>query len=150
MDRACIRKSQGGFTLIELMVVIVIIGILAAYIAPKLIGRTEDAKINGAKAQIRGLETGLKLFRLDSGFYPSTEQGLEALVSSPSSGRIPENYQKGGYLESSRVPDDPWGNPYIYESPGSHGFDYEVVSLGADGLPGGEDENADIESWSIE
>jgi len=132
------------------MVVIVIIGILAAYIAPKLIGRTEDAKINGAKAQIRGLETGLKLFRLDSGFYPSTEQGLEALVSSPSSGRIPENYQKGGYLESSRVPDDPWGNPYIYESPGSHGFDYEVVSLGADGLPGGEDENADIESWSIE
>ena len=150
MDRACIRKSQGGFTLIELMVVIVIIGILAAYIAPKLIGRTEDAKIYGAKAQIRGLETGLKLFRLDSGFYPSTEQGLEALVSSPSSGRIPENYQKGGYLESSRVPDDPWGNPYIYESPGSHGFDYEVVSLGADGLPGGEDENADIESWSIE
>jgi len=150
MDRACIRKSQGGFTLIELMVVIVIIGILAAYIAPKLIGRTEDAKINGAKAQIRGLETGLKLFRLDSGFYPSTEQGLEALVSSPSSGRIPENYQKGGYLESSRVPDDPWGNPYIYESPGSHGFDYEIVSLGADGLPGGEDENADIESWSIE
>ncbi len=132
------------------MVVIVIIGILAAYIAPKLIGRTEDAKINGAKAQIRGLETGLKLFRLDSGFYPSTEQGLEALVSSPSSGRIPENYQKGGYLESSRVPDDPWGNPYIYESPGSHGFDYEVVSLGADGLPGGEDENADIESWGIE
>jgi len=150
MNRACIRKSQGGFTLIELMVVIVIIGILAAYIAPKLIGRTEDAKINGAKAQIRGLETGLKLFRLDSGFYPSTEQGLEALVSSPSSGRIPENYQKGGYLESSRVPDDPWGNPYIYESPGSHGFDYEIVSLGADGLPGGEDENADIESWSIE
>ncbi len=149
MSRTQLRKSTGGFTLIELMVVIVIIGILAAYIAPKFIGRTEDAKINAAKAQIRAFETGLKLFRLDNGFYPSTEQGLEALVSPPSTGKIPENYKKGGYIESASVPLDPWGNTYLYESPGSHGFDYEIRSLGADGLEGGEDENADIESWNI-
>ena len=148
--RARLEKTQGGFTLIELMVVIVIIGILAAYIAPKFIGRTEDAKINAAKAQIRSFETSLKLFRLDNGFYPSTEQGLESLMSPPASGRIPENYKKGGYIESAKIPDDPWGTPYVYASPGSQGFDYEIVSLGSDGVEGGEDENADIKSWSIE
>jgi general secretion pathway protein G len=132
------------------MVVIVIIGILAAYIAPKFIERTEEAKVNAAKAQIRAFETGLKLFRLDNGFYPSTEQGLEALVSMPSAGRTPENYKKGGYLESAKIPEDPWGNPYAYSSPGSHGFDYEIVSFGSDGLEGGDDEHADIESWNIE
>jgi general secretion pathway protein G len=150
MDRLAQRQSRSGFTLIELMVVIVIIGILAAYIAPKFIGRTEEAKVSTAKAQIRSFETGLKLFKLDNGFYPSTEQGLESLVTKPSAGRIPEKYKKGGYLESEKIPDDPWGNPYIYESPGSHGFDYEITSLGADGLEGGEDVEADIESWSIE
>ena len=150
MDRFHRRQSQGGFTLIELMVVIVIIGILAAYIAPKFLERTEEAKINAAKAQIRAFETGLKLFRLDNGFYPSTEQGLDALVNKPTAGRIPEKYKKGGYLESSKVPDDQWGNPYEYSSPGSHGFDYEIVSFGADGFEGGEDENADIKSWDIE
>ena len=144
------RQSQGGFTLIELMVVIVIIGILAAYIAPKFIGRTEDAKINAAKAQIRGLETALKFFRLDNGFYPSTDQGLDALVGPPTGGRSAENYKEGGYLESSTVPDDPWGNPYIYASPGSQGFDYGITSLGADGIEGGENENADIASWNIQ
>jgi general secretion pathway protein G len=145
-----LRKSQDGFTLIELMVVIVIIGILAAYIAPKFIGRTEDAKINAAKAQIRSFETGLKLFRLDNGFYPSSDQGLEALINPPSAGRGADNYKKGGYLESTKIPDDPWGTPYIYESPGSHGLDYEIISAGADGLRGGEGVNADIESWNIE
>ncbi len=150
MDHIRQRRSQGGFTLIELMVVIVIIGILAAYIAPRFIGQTEKAKVSEAKAQIRSFEIALKMFRLDNGFYPSTEQGLESLVTQPTTGRIPEKYNKGGYLESARIPDDPWGNPYIYTSPGSHGFDYEIVSLGADGLEGGEDENADIESWNIE
>ncbi|MBI4831351.1 MAG: type II secretion system major pseudopilin GspG [Candidatus Lindowbacteria bacterium] len=143
-------KSERGFTLIELMVVIVIIGILAAYVAPKFIKRTEDAKINAAKAQIRSFETGLKLFRLDNGFYPSTEQGLTALVSAPTTGTIPQNYKQGGYIESVEVPNDPWGNSYIYASPGPQGFDYEIKSLGADGLEGGEDENADIESWKIQ
>jgi general secretion pathway protein G len=131
------------------MVVIVIIGILAAYIAPKFINRTEDAKINATKVQIRGFETGLKLFRLDCGFYPSTEQGLQSLINAPTAGRIPENYKTGGYMETTKVPEDPWGNPYIYESPGSSGFDYEIRSLGADGVEGGEDENADIQSWNI-
>jgi general secretion pathway protein G len=143
------KRNERGFTLIELMVVIVIIGILAAYIAPKFINRTEDAKINTAKAQIRGFESALKLFRLDCGFYPSTEQGLQALISVPTTGRIPENYKTGGYLESAQVPDDPWGNDYLYESPGSNGFDYEIRSLGADGVEGGENENADIASWNI-
>jgi general secretion pathway protein G len=143
------RQGERGFTLIELMVVIVIIGILAAYIAPKFINRTEDAKISTAKVQIRGFESALKMFRLDCGFYPSTEQGLLSLIAEPSTGRIPENYKQGGYLESAKVPDDPWGNAYLYESPGSNGFDYEIRSLGADGVEGGENENTDIESWNI-
>ena len=132
------------------MAVIIIIGILAAIVAPRFLGGVEEGKITAAKVQIRNFEAALKMFKLKHGFYPSTEQGLEALVSAPTTGRIPENYPRNGYLEGSRVPDDPWGNQYLYESPGSRGYDYEIVSLGADGLPGGENENADIESWNIE
>lgn len=137
------RSSPTGFTLIEVMVVLFILAILAAIIAPRLIGRTDDARVVEAKVQIRNFETALKLFKIDNGFYPSTEQGLEALVKKPSTGRIPENYREGGYLEKKKIPLDPWKNPYIYISPGTQG-DYDIISYGADGLPGGEGYDADI------
>lgn len=142
-------KENSGFTLIELMVVIVILGILAAIIAPKIIGRTDEAKVTEAKVQIKNLETALKLYKLDSGAYPSTEQGLEALVQRPSAGAIPRNWREGGYLEKKKVPSDPWGNPFVYASPGLHG-DYDIISYGADGVAGGEGYNRDIESWSVD
>ncbi|GFO56223.1 type II secretion system protein GspG [Geomonas sp. Red276] len=141
-------KESRGFTLIELMVVIVILGILAAVVAPKIIGRSDDAKISDAKVQIRNIETALKLYKLDNGFYPSTDQGLQALVTKPTSGKIPTKYKDEGYLENKSVPKDPWGNDYVYLSPGEHG-DYDLYSFGADGARGGEGKNADIESWNL-
>lgn len=138
-----------GFSLIELMVVIVILGILAMYIGPKLMGRTEQAKETQARVQMEALETALKLYKLDNGRYPSTEQGLAALVEQPETGIIPKKWRKGGYLEKGKVPQDPWGNDFIYVSPGVHD-DYDIISYGADGVPGGEDENRDINSWEIE
>ncbi len=137
-------KRNEGFTLIEIMVVIIILGLLAGLVIPKLIGRTEEAKKTEVKLQIRNLEQALKLYKLDNGFYPSTEQGLQALVTKPEIGRIPKNYRKEGYLD--RVPKDPWQNEYVYLSPGEHG-DYDILSYGADGVPGGEDEDGDITSW---
>ena len=145
------RGSAGvsGFTLIELMVVIVILGILAAVIAPRIVGRTDEAKVTEAKVQIKNLETALKLYKLDNGVYPSTEQGLDALVEKPTVGVLPKKWRDGGYLEKRRVPLDPWGNPYVYVSPGLHG-DYDILSLGADGVRGGEGYDADIASWEID
>ena len=142
-------RGNSGFSLIELMVVVIILGILAMYIGPKLMGRTEQAKEVQTRVQIEGLETALKLYKLDNGVYPTTEQGLQALVESPDAENVLQNWRKGGYLEKGKVPKDPWGNEFIYLSPGIQG-DYDISSYGADGVPGGEDENKDINSWEIE
>lgn len=142
-------KDAKGFTLIELMVVIVILGILAAIIAPRIIGRTDEAKVTEAKVQIRNFETALKLYKLDNGSYPTTEQGLDALVRKPTAGLIPKNWREGGYLEKKSLPQDPWGNPYLYASPGLND-DMEIFSYGVDGVRGGEGINKDIEIWNLD
>ncbi len=139
-------RNTSGFTLIEIMVVIVILAMLAALVGPKLMGRTDDAKITDARVQIKNIETALKLYKLDTGSYPSTEQGLISLVTKPTVGMIPKGYKDGGYLESKKIPKDPWGNDYLYVSPGEHG-DYDLFSYGADGAKGGDGKNADITSW---
>jgi general secretion pathway protein G len=138
-----------GFTMIELMVVIVILGILAAIIAPRLVGRTDEARITKARVDITNLETALKLYKLDNGVYPTTEQGLQALVEAPETGTAPRNWREGGYLEKNRVPKDPWGNDFVYLSPGVNG-DFDLSSYGADGLAGGEGINADVNNWEIQ
>jgi general secretion pathway protein G len=145
-DRECHR----GFTLIELLVVIDILGILAALVAPSILGRKEDAMRAQAKVQIRNLEQALQLYYVDSGDFPSTEQGLRALVEKPTIGKIPRKWREEGYLEKDSVPKDPWGNDYVYISPGVHNKNYDIISYGADGLEGGEAKDADIESWAID
>ena len=140
------RKSCScGFTLIEIMVVVVIMGVLAALLVPRLMGRTDDARIIAAKQDIATLMQALKLYRLDNQRYPTNEQGLQALISKPSGGPAPPNWKAGGYLD--RLNKDPWGNPYEYRSPGSHG-EVDLYSYGADGKPGGTGNDADIGSWS--
>jgi len=141
-------KNNKGFTLLEIIVVVFILGLLAAIVAPKIIGRTDEARITQAKVQMKSFETALKLFKLDNGFYPSTEQGLDALVEKPTVGDIPQKYREGGYLEQKKIPLDPWGNPYVYISPGIQG-DFDIISYGADRKEGGEDKNADIKSWDM-
>jgi general secretion pathway protein G len=142
-------KNVRGFTLIELMVVIIILGILAMYVAPKIMGRPDEARQVKARLDIASLETAIKLYRLDNGMYPGTEQGLQALVAQPETGTLAKKWRKGGYLEKNRVPKDPWGNEYIYLCPGVND-DYDITSYGADGVSGGEDKNKDINSWEIE
>ena len=151
MKTRTIKKlnESSGFTLIEIMVVIVILGILAGLLVPRIIGRPEEAKQLKAKIQIEGLATALSLYKLDNGNYPDTEQGLQALVEKPETGNLAGKWHKGGYLEKGKVPLDPWGNEFVYLSPGMHG-DYDIISYAADGVPGGEDENQDINSWEIE
>ena len=144
-----LHDTEGGFTLIELLVVLVIIGILAGYIGPKIMGRPEEAKRTKATTEIEALETALKLYKLDNGVYPSTEQGLQALVEAPSTGTLPAKWRKGGYLEKGQVPKDPWGHDFVYLCPGVHG-DYDLSSYGADGQSGGEGNDADINSWSLQ
>jgi general secretion pathway protein G len=141
------RRSAPGFTLIEVMVVVVILGILAAIIAPRIMSRPGEARITRAKQDIRGIEAALNLYKLDNFKYPTTQQGLEALVKRPYDLPSNANWKQGGYLD--RLPKDPWGNPYKYLSPGTHG-EMDVFTLGADGVQGGEGENADIGGWQIE
>jgi general secretion pathway protein G len=137
-----------GFTLIEIMVVITILGILAALIVPRVVGRTDDARIAAARQDIASLMQALKLYRLDNGRYPTTEQGLRALIEKPSVDPVPNNWKQGGYLERSSLPKDPWGKEYQYLSPGLRG-EIDVFSFGRDGQSGGEGPDADVGSWSI-
>lgn len=137
---------QRGFTLLEIMVVVVILGILAALVVPKIIGRPDEARAIAAKQDIASLMQALKLYRLDNQRYPTTEQGLQALVARPTSAPPAPNWKAGGYVE--RLPNDPWGNPYQYLNPGVRG-ELDVFSLGADGAPGGEGNDADIGSWNL-
>ena len=139
-------RSNRGFTLLEIIVVVAIIAILAAYIAPKVAGRVDDARISKAKSDIRVLESSLELYKLDNFVYPSTEQGLDALVNRPS-GDTARNWREGGYIK--KLTKDPWGNDYRYQFPGSNG-EFDVYSLGADAAVGGTGEAADIGNWNLD
>jgi len=138
-------RRHAGFTLIEIMVVVVIMGVLAALLVPRLMGRTDDARILAAKQDIATLMQALKLYRLDNQRYPTTEQGLQALIARPSNGPQPANWKTGGYID--RLNKDPWGNPYQYASPGTRS-EVDIFSYGADGQPGGSGNDADIGSWA--
>ena len=140
-------SRRRGFTLIEVMVVIVILGVLAAMIVPRVMGRPDEARAVAARQDIATLMQALKLYKLDNRSYPSTEQGLNALIQRPALPPLPGNWKSGGYLE--KLPLDPWGKPYLYLNPGIHGGDIEVMSYGADGVSGGEGNDADIGSWNL-
>jgi general secretion pathway protein G len=147
-----LKRDHGamrGFTLIELMIVIVIIGILATLLIPRIMERPEEARRVKGKMDIKTIESALKLYKIDNGSYPTTEQGLIALLKKPEVAPIPKNWREGGYLDGTAVPKDPWGNPYYYVSPTTDGKDYEIVSYGSDGELGGTGKNADISSTDL-
>jgi general secretion pathway protein G len=139
-------NSEQGFTLIEIMVVVIIIGILAAIVAPNVIGRVDDAQLTKARAEISNIENAMKFYRLDNFAYPTTEQGIQALVTRPNDPNV-RNWKPGGYMD--RVPKDPWGNPYQYLNPGNNG-EIDIYTLGRDGRPGGEGLDGDIGNWESE
>ena len=143
------KSDDRGFTLIELMVVIIILGILVGYVGVRIMGKPEEARRTKARVQMETLETALKLYKLDNGVYPTTEQGLQALVNPPEVGRLPGKWREGGYLEKNKVPKDPWGNEYVYLCPGIHD-DFDLISYGGDGEPGGEDRDEYINNWELE
>jgi general secretion pathway protein G len=140
------RRTQGGFTLIEIMVVVVILGILAALVVPQVMSRPDQAKVTVAKGDIKAIAAALDMYKLDNFAYPSTQQGLDALVKKPSGTPQPKNWNRDGYLK--RLPKDPWGNDYQYLSPGTQG-QFALYSFGADGKPGGSELNADIGNWDL-
>lgn len=144
-SQSVIRTSK-GFTLIEVMVVVVILAILAGIIVPRIMGRPEEAKRTKAQIDIKAIEGALNLYKLDNGAYPTTEQGLEALVKKPDITPVPQKWREEGYL--SKVPNDPWERIYLYLSPGEHG-DFDLYSFGADGEPGGKGKDADVENWNM-
>ena len=146
VSRARRRRRPRGFTLIEIMVVVIIIGLLAAVIVPQIVSKVDEARVAKAKQDIQSLETALTMFRLDNSKYPTSEQGLAALATQPNDPSI-KHWKPGGYLQ--RVSKDPWGNDYQYVYPGTHGKEYDLYSMGADGAPGGEGLNADIGNWNI-
>lgn len=141
------RKKQSGFTLLEIMVVVVILGILASFVAQSMFGNVDTAKIQKAVADITSLESALDRYKLDNSVYPNTDQGLEALVSKPSGSPEPRRYPEDGYIK--RLPKDPWGNDYQYLSPGDNGT-IDIFTLGADGAEGGEGINTDIGNWNLQ
>jgi general secretion pathway protein G len=140
------NRLQRGFTLVEIMVVVVIIGILGALVVPKLMGRTGESRITAARVDIATLMQALKLYRLDNQRYPSTEQGLQSLIEKPTAGPSANGWKSGGYVE--KLPKDPWGNAYQFLSPGVKG-EVDLFSYGADGQPGGTADDADIGSWDL-
>ena len=135
---------QSGFSLIEIMVVVIIIGLLASIVAPAVLNRADEARLQKVQADFKAIQTALKLYRIDNYVYPTTEQGLEALVQRPTMAPEPRNWKQGGYLDE--LPQDPWGLPYQYLSPGET-REYDIYTLGADGVSGGQDQNADISVW---
>jgi general secretion pathway protein G len=138
------RHGQRGFSLVEILVVLVIMGLLISVVAPTVLNRADEARVQKVHADFKAIETALKIYRLDNYVYPTTEQGLEALVEPSNLDPEPRNFKQGGYLQE--VPLDPWGRPYLYLSPGEHG-EVDIYSQGADGLSGGEGQNADIGNW---
>lgn len=146
MSNTRYNRRTAGFTLIEVMVVIVILGVLAALIVPKVMGRPDEARAVAARQDIAAISQALKLYKLDNRKYPTTEQGLQALVQKPTVSPVPDNWKAGGYLE--KLPKDPWNSPYQYLSPGVHG-EFDVFSFGADGQAGGEGNDADIGNWAL-
>ena len=137
-------RNNAGFSLVEILVVLVIMGLLISVVAPTVLNRADEARVGKVLADFKNIETALKIYRLDNYVYPTTEQGLEALVEPSTLDPEPRNFKEGGYLED--VPLDPWGRPYLYLSPGEHG-EVDLYSLGADGLSGGEDQSIDIGNW---
>lgn len=140
-------KHQRGFTLIEVLVVVVIMGMLIGLIGPNIIGQVDKARVTTARANMATLAQALDMYKLDNHFYPSTDQGLEALVQKPQASPVPKNWNSQGYLKDTRLPLDPWDGEYIYISPGEESRPYELLSLGADQRVGGEEYAADISSW---